>query len=104
MRLQNNYLVPVFFGLWSCVAVVAIWQFQMGGSDSSAALTAAVVLLTSLIFSKMVLGLSFDTAPMLYLALCGLFHLGVAVPWALGIPILATPQGSLHTDFCVPLP
>jgi hypothetical protein len=97
MRLQGNYLTPVFFGLWSCVAVVAIWRFQIGQNDASAALTAAVVLLTSLMFSKIVLGLSFDTAPMLYLALSGLFHLGVVVPWALGIyDISHTPGFSPH--------
>jgi hypothetical protein len=77
--------MPVFFSLWSCVAVIAIWQFQVGENERSTALTAAAVLLTSLALSRVVLGLPFNTAPMLYLALTGLFHLGVVVPWALGI-------------------
>jgi oligosaccharide repeat unit polymerase len=85
MRIQSSYLGPVLFVAWSCVALIAIWQYHMGLSDSSAALVAAAVLLASLAFSRFVLRLPLNSAPMLYLALLGLFHLGLVVPWALGI-------------------
>jgi oligosaccharide repeat unit polymerase len=65
--------------------MIALWQLRLRDNDASAALTTALILLSSLAFSRLVLGLHFNTAPMLYLALLGLFHLGVVVPWALGI-------------------
>jgi oligosaccharide repeat unit polymerase len=85
MRFQANYLDPVFFAAWSCVALIAIWQYHVGLRDSTAALVAGAVLLVSLAFSRFILKLPFNTAPMLYLALLGLFHLGLVVPWALGV-------------------
>src|ERR1700726_1913660 len=92
MRFHGNYLEAVFFAVWSCVALLAIWQFYMGLNDSSAALVAAVVLLACLTFSRFVLRLPFHTAPMMYISLLGLFHLGLVVPWALGIyDIARTP-------------
>jgi oligosaccharide repeat unit polymerase len=43
------------------------------------------VLVASFAVSRYVLGLRFATSPMLYLGLLGLFHLGLVVPWALGL-------------------
>jgi len=92
MRFQSTYLEPIFLVAWSCVALIAIWQYHIGLNDSSAALVAAAVLLASLVFSRFVLRLPLNTAPILYLSLLGLFHLGLVVPWALGIyDIARTP-------------
>ncbi|HEV1993831.1 MAG TPA: O-antigen polysaccharide polymerase Wzy [Candidatus Acidoferrum sp.] len=85
MRPPKPILKPVFVAGWVCVALFAIWQIQLGAGDSSTALSAGILLLATLVFSRYVLGLSFTTSPMLYLALLGLFHLGLVVPWALGI-------------------
>jgi oligosaccharide repeat unit polymerase len=85
VRSQSGFLMPVFIAGWCCIATMALWQLHLRGSDVSAALTTAIILLVSLAFSRFVLGLRFNTAPMLYLSLLGLFHLGVVVPWALGI-------------------
>src|ERR1700735_591478 len=65
--------------------MIAIWQIHARVSSPTAALTAAGLLLISLVFSRYVLGLPFTASPMLYLALLGLFHLGLVVPWALGL-------------------
>jgi oligosaccharide repeat unit polymerase len=85
VRSPSGFLRPVFIAGWSCIASIALWQLHSGDTDKSAALTTAIILLASLAFSRVVLELRFNTAPMLYLALLGLFHLGVVVPWALGI-------------------
>jgi len=85
MGAQYSFLRAVFIVAWSCVAMIALWHLHLDENDVSAALTTAVILLASLVFSRFVLGLRFNTAPMLYLELLGLFHLGIVVPWALGI-------------------
>jgi oligosaccharide repeat unit polymerase len=85
LQSQNRFLKPIFFAGWSCVAAVAVWQTQVGSSDSVLALTSGFLLLVTLALSRYVLGLGFTTGPMLYLTLLGLFHLGLVVPWALGI-------------------
>lgn len=64
---------------------MAVWELHLRETDVSAALITAIILLVSLALSRFVLGLRLNTAPMLYLSLLGLFHLGVVVPWALGI-------------------
>jgi oligosaccharide repeat unit polymerase len=81
----RGFLRPVFPVGWACIATVAVWETLVRQSDSVLALTAGALLLVSLAVSRYVLGLSFTAAPMLYLALLGLFHLGLVVPWALGI-------------------
>jgi oligosaccharide repeat unit polymerase len=63
----------------------AIWQIHVRVGNSAAVLTAGGLLLVSLVLSRLVLGLKFTSGPMLYLALLGLFHLGLVVPWALGV-------------------
>lgn len=85
MQSQNTFLKPLFVVAWCCVSILAIWQIKVGRSDSSAVLVAAAVLAASLVLSSVVLHLPFTTAPMLYLILLGLFHLGLVVPWTLGI-------------------
>src|ERR1700675_3575760 len=85
MQSQNRLLRPVFVLGWSCVAIIAIWEVRVVRNDSSAVLVAGAVLAASFVFSRLVLHLRLTTAPMLYLALLGLFHLGLVVPWALGL-------------------
>jgi oligosaccharide repeat unit polymerase len=85
MQSQNRFLKPFLLAGWSCIAMIAIWQIHARVGSPIAALTAAGLLLVSLGFSRYVLGLPFTTGPMLYLALLGLFHLGLVVPWALGL-------------------
>jgi oligosaccharide repeat unit polymerase len=93
VRPKSGFLRPVFIAGWSCIASSALWQLHSRDSDKSAALTTAIVLIASLAFSRVVLGLRFNTAPMLYLALLGLFHLGIVVPWALGIYDISQTPG-----------
>jgi len=85
VELQSGSLRPVFFAGWACLGLVAVWEIQMRMGDSALALTAGIFLLMSLLLSRYVLGLSFTAGPMLYLALLGLFHLGLVFPWAIGI-------------------
>jgi len=70
---------------WSSITIVAIWQTVRSANDSVLAITAGVLLVVSLIFSRYILKLPFTSSAMLYLVLLGLFHLGLIVPWALGI-------------------
>lgn len=85
MQPLKGFLRLVFAAGWTCIAAVAVWETQVRLSDSAMALTAGALLLVSLAISRYVLGLTFTAGPMLYLALLGLFHLGLVVPWALGI-------------------
>ena len=104
MQSQNTFLKPVFVVAWSCVSILAIWQIKVGRSDSSAVLVAAGVLAASLVLSSFVLHLPFTTAPMLYLILLGLFHLGLVVPWILGIyDINRMPWFAPYGAFSAPL-
>ncbi len=84
MQQQTTFLRPIFVAAWSCVSILAIWQIKMGRNDTSAVMVAAAVLLASLLLSSFGLHLPITTAPMLYLILLGLFHLGLVVPWVLG--------------------
>jgi oligosaccharide repeat unit polymerase len=81
---QITFMRPIFVAAWSCVSILAIWQIKVGRSDTSAVMVAAAVLLASLLLSSFGLHLPITTAPMLYLILLGLFHLGLVVPWVLG--------------------
>lgn len=65
--------------------MVAIWQIHARVSAPIMGLTVGGLLIASLMLSGYVLGLPFTAAPMLYLGLLGLFHLGLVVPWALGL-------------------
>ena len=85
MQPLKGFLRLVYPAGWACIGTIAVWETQMRLSDSTMALTAGALLLVSLAVSRYVLRLSFTAGPMLYLALLGLFHLGLVVPWALGI-------------------
>ena len=65
--------------------MVAIWQIHARVSASIMGLTVGVLLIASIMLSAYVLDLPFASGPMLYLCLLGLFHLGLVVPWALGL-------------------
>src|ERR1700681_2110356 len=93
MPLKGRNLAPVFTAVWVCVAVFAIWQTNLRGTDIASAIGAGLLLVTSLLLSRYVLYLPFASGPMVYLVLLGLFHLGLIVPWALGIyDISRTPS------------
>jgi len=85
MRLESGSLRVVLFAGWVSVATIITWLTLVQSSDSTNALIAGVLFFLSLGLSRFVLGLSFASAPMLYLALLGFVHLGIVVPWALGI-------------------
>jgi O-antigen polysaccharide polymerase Wzy-like protein len=93
MQLKDRNLASVFTAVWVCVAVFAIWQTNLRSNDVVSAISAGLLLITSVLFSRYVLYLPFASGPMIYLILLGLFHLGLIVPWALGIyDISRTPS------------
>jgi hypothetical protein len=85
LSFQGNSLTPIFLTTWVCVALFTVWHGLVQPSDSSSAVAAGVLLFASLVVSRYGLGLAFTSAPLLYLTLLGLFHLGLVVPWALGV-------------------
>jgi len=85
VRSRSGFLIATFIAGWGFIAVAAIWQIQGRTSDSALALTSGTLLAASLILSRYALGLAFTSGAMLYLSLFGLFHLGLVVPWALGV-------------------
>lgn len=97
MQHWQHFLRPVAPFAWTCVAALAFWETQARLGDSALGLLAGGLLLLSLFVSRYVLGLNFTSGPMLYLALLGLFHLGLVVPWALGLyNVAAIPWFSPH--------
>ncbi len=97
MRLQIKTLAPVCSAVLVCSALFAIWQTTVRGNDSTAALATGLLFTVSLLFDRYVLRLPFATGPMVYFMLLGLFHLGLVVPWALGIyDISRTPSFIPH--------
>jgi len=64
-------------GLW--------WLLESSGSDRLAALAAGLVLAVAAMVGTGRLGLGLLSPPMLYLAVLAMFHLGMALPWALGL-------------------
>jgi oligosaccharide repeat unit polymerase len=85
MSSDRGSRTPIFLTGWVCIALFALWHILAPSSDSSSSVAAGLLLLASLAASRYALGLPFTSAPLLYLALLGLFHLGLVVPWALGI-------------------
>jgi len=85
VRLQIKTLAPLSSAVLVCTALFAIWQTTLRGNDSTAILATGLLFTVSLLFDRYVLRLSFATGPMVYFMLLGLFHLGLVVPWALGI-------------------
>jgi O-antigen polysaccharide polymerase Wzy len=85
VRPEPSVPKPLFFMLWASIALFAIWETRAHFSDSANAATTGVLLVASLLLSRFVFGLPLTSGPMLYLALLGLFHLGLVLPWALGV-------------------
>jgi O-antigen polysaccharide polymerase Wzy len=85
VRLQIKTLTPLSSAVLVCAALFAIWQTTLRGNDSTAILATGLLFTVSLLFDRYVLRLPFATGPMVYFMLLGLFHLGLVVPWALGI-------------------
>jgi len=85
MRLESRSLWVVVFAGWVCIATVFTWLTLVQSSDSSKGLSVGALFLISVAFSRFALGLSLASAPMLFLMLLGFTHLGMVLPWALGI-------------------
>jgi O-antigen polysaccharide polymerase Wzy len=85
MGLQKGFAWPILVAAWASIVFLAIWEIQTRPGDSALAFTAGSLLLTSLAISRYALGLTLTSSPILYLALLGLFHLGLVVPWELGV-------------------
>jgi O-antigen polysaccharide polymerase Wzy len=83
--LKARTLAPVFAAGWVCIAALAIWQTGLRDNDAVSAIAAGLLLITSLLYARYILSVPFASAPLVYLSILGLFHLGLIVPWALGI-------------------
>jgi hypothetical protein len=83
--LKVRTLAPVFAAAWACIAALAIWQTNLRDNDVPSAIAAGLLLITSLLYARYILSVPFASAPLVYLSILGLFHLGLIVPWALGI-------------------
>ena len=77
--------VGIQLGLWVYVGSAAVGLIFLLKEDRASAVIAGLVFAGVILFSKYVLGFGFLSAPMLYFAGLGLFHLGLVVPWALGL-------------------
>jgi O-antigen polysaccharide polymerase Wzy len=75
----------VFASAWVGIATLAIWQTNLRDNDAASAIASGFLLITSLLFARYILCVPFASAPLVYLSVLGLFHLGLIVPWALGI-------------------
>jgi hypothetical protein len=82
---RAEILKPVLLCAWACLALAALWLTRGRQTDASSALLATVVLVATLAVSRYAFQLRFSSAPMLYLILLALFHLGLVAPWALGV-------------------
>lgn len=85
MWLESKSLRVVLFAGWICIVIIIIWFTLTQSSDLHNALIAGILFFISLLLSRFVLGLTFASAPMLYLTLLGFVHLGLVTPWALGV-------------------
>jgi oligosaccharide repeat unit polymerase len=77
--------VGIQLGLWVYVGSAAVGLIFLLKEDRASAVIAGLVFAGVILFSKYVLGFGFLSAPILYFAGLGLFHLGLVVPWALGL-------------------
>lgn len=85
MPVRTGTLRPLLLIGWACLALIAVWEVQVRLSEPTLILTAGVLLLASVGVSRYALGLGHTSGPILYLGLLSLFHLGLVLPWALGI-------------------
>ena len=85
MRLRVKTLTPIFSALLVCIASFAIFQTTLRGNDATSAIASSALFIASILFARYILQIPFASGAMVYLILLGLFHLGLVVPWALGI-------------------
>jgi hypothetical protein len=85
MSLKTKNLTLIFSALWVCVAIFAICQTNLRANDVASAIGAGLLLLSSLFYARYILSVPIASAPLIYLSILGLFHLGLILPWALGI-------------------
>lgn len=83
MESRGAFVKPAVLMAWVCIAIAIVWRSQFRTSDSESVFLAASMLFICLATSKYIVGLPYISAPMMYLGLLGLFHLGLIVPWAL---------------------
>jgi oligosaccharide repeat unit polymerase len=83
--LRTNTVLPICFAALVCTAALAVWQTTFRGADAAASVTAGLLFFASLLFSRYMLRIPWASGAMVYLLLLGLFHLGLVVPWALGV-------------------
>jgi oligosaccharide repeat unit polymerase len=69
--------------VWTCIGGVAIWLITSLQNERASAMIACVVFALSLIYTRYNLGYGILSAPFLYLAVLGAFHLGLVGPWSL---------------------
>lgn len=84
MKRPSLNWVGIRIGLWVYVGAGAIALALTLNDDRISAIIAGVVFGGVFAFSRHVLHFPIFSVPMLYLGMLGLFHLGLAVPWALG--------------------
>lgn len=81
-RIRPRYLLAALVLLAGC----GIWAVAIdAGNDRLAAILAGAAVCTSLCLGPRLLGYPLLSPPMLYLSVFALFHLGMALPWALGL-------------------
>ena len=85
MRLRVKTLAPIFSALVVCIASFAIFQTTLRGNDATSAIASGALFIASILFARYILQIPFASGAMIYLILLGLFHLGLIVPWTLGI-------------------
>jgi hypothetical protein len=85
LQTRNSFAKAAVLAAWMGAVLVSIWLTRVLPGDPALAVTAGFLFLSSLAVSHWIFGLNFGSAPMLYLILLGLFHLGLVFPWALGV-------------------
>jgi oligosaccharide repeat unit polymerase len=85
VQLRVRTLTPIFSALLVCIASFAIFQTTLRGNDATSAIASSALFIASILFARYILQIPLASGAMVYLILLGLFHLGLVVPWALGI-------------------
>jgi oligosaccharide repeat unit polymerase len=82
---QIRALTPLFSAALVTTALFSVWESSLRGNEGTAAIASGTLLVLSLIFARQILQVPLASGPMVYFVLLGLFHLGLVVPWALGV-------------------
>ena len=82
-RTLSQPLIP--FVLWVCAGAAALTLIFTIGNDTLSVLVAGAVMAGVSIYTIYAMGFHLLSAPVLYIGMLGVFHLGLVVPWALGI-------------------